>query len=353
MSLVDSKTIVKNLKNGKIDNIYYLYGQNVTGVEELTRKIINMAVGENADFALTRLSGKKLDFSEFYDTLQMMPMMSDYNCILVNDYNCEKPREEMHGQTADSLNKKLIETLKEVPPQTVIIFNVTGFEVKSKKGKITDKNKKLADFVAKNGTVCEMAVPTPQEMVKTIVAEVKRQNCSISAENARELAEMCLCDTLTVGNEIDKLCAYVNGGEITGETLRMLVHRQSSVTVFNLADAVSAFNRHQAFDALGELMTDKSNRGSVLANITNSFLDLYRASCAKKSGKSTADVAKDYSYVWDFKVKNAFRNSSRMTTSRIRECIKILRDTAVILNSTAVDEKTVLEQALTKMLMTK
>ena len=42
-----------------------------------------------------------------------------------------------------------------------------------------------------------------------------------------------------------------------------------------------------------------------------------------------------------------------MSTARIRSCIKILRDTAVQLNSTATDEKTVLEQAVTKMLMTK
>lgn len=353
MPSVDSKTLTARLKKGEIDNIYYLYGQNVTEVEKLTKRIIGTAVGGYEDFALTRLSGKKLDFSEFYDMMQMMPMMSEYNCILVNDYNCEKPRDEMHGQTADSVNKKLIETLKEVPPQTVIIFNVTGFEVKTKKGKITDKNKKLADFIAKNGTVCEMGLPTASEMTKSIIAEVRKRDCTISPENARELAEMCLYDTLAVGNETDKLCAYVNGGEITKEVLEMLVHRQSSVTVFNLADAVSSFNRRQAFDALDELMTDKNNRGSVLANITNSFLDLYRASCAVKSGKNSADVVKDYSYLWEFKVKNAFRNSSRMTTSRIRACIKILRDTAVTLNSTSIDEKTVLEQALTKMLMTK
>lgn len=352
MPLADHKTITERLRKGVLDNIYYIYGQNVTGVQTVTKQIIKTAVGDNEEFALTRLDGKKIDFSELYDTIQMMPMMSDYNCILINDYNCEKPCEEMRGQTADSLNKKLLETIKEIPPYTVIIFNVTGFEVKTKKGKVTDKNKKLADFVAKNGTVCEMGLLSPAEMTKFIISEVSVNGAGISQNNARELADMCLYDILTVRNEIDKLCAYVQGREITHDVLELLVHRQNNITVFQLADAVAVFNQQAAFNALNELMTDKNNRGSVLANITNSFLDMYRASCARASGRGIQDVMSDYSYVWEFKVKNAFRDSSRMSTARIRACIKILRDTAVQLNSTGTDEKIVLEQAVTKMLMT-
>lgn len=353
MPLTDSKIIEKSLKNGKIDNIYYLYGQNITGVQKLTQQIIKSAVGDNEDFALTRLDGKKIDFSELYDTIQMMPMISEYNCILINDYNCEKPREDMRGQTADTLNKKMLEILKDIPSYTVIIFNVTGFEIKTKKGKITDKNKKLADFVDKKGTVCEMGLLSAVEMTNFILSGVSAGGAVISKNNARELADMCLYDILTVENEINKLCAYAQGREITRDMLEILVHRQTNITVFQLADAVASFNRQSAFNALDELMTDKNNRGSVLANITNSFLDMYRASCARSSGRGIQDVMGDYSYVWEFKVKNAFRDSSRMSTARLRECIKILRDTAVQLNSTAVDEKIVLEQAVTKMLMTK
>lgn len=353
MPMANQKNITAHIKKGIPDSLYYIYGQNVTGVQTVTRQIIRMTVGDSEEFALTRLDGKKLDFSELYDTIQMMPMMSEYNCILINDYNCEKPREEMRGQTADTLNKKLIETIKEIPPYTVIIFNVTGFEVKTKKGKITDKNKKLADFVAKNGTVCEMGLLSPAEMTDFIMSEVSANGATISSGNARELADMCLYDVLTVRNEIDKLCAYVQNREITHEILELLVHRHNNVTVFQLSDAVAAFNRQAAFNALDELMTDKNNRGSVLANITNSFLDMYRASCARDSGRGIPDVMSDYSYVWEFKVRNAFRDSARMSTARIRACIKILRDTAVQLNSTGIDEKIILEQAVTGMLMTK
>ena len=80
---------------------------------------------------------------------------------------------------------------------------------------------------------------------------------------------------------------------------------------------------------------------------------MYRAACARSSGHSQTDVEKDFSYAWSFKGKNAFRDSSRMSVGRLRACIKILRDTNVKLNSTGADEKTVLEQAVTQMLITK
>ena len=116
---------------------------------------------------------------------------------------------------------------------------------------------------------------------------------------------------------------------------------------------MAVFNKRAAFDALDELMQDKDNRGAVLANITASFIDMYRASCARKCGKQIPDVKADFAYVWEFKVKNAFRDSSRMSIRRLRECVKILRDTNITLNSGGGDEKTILEQTVTKMLMTK
>ncbi len=352
MPNTDPKTIKSLIKKGELQNLYYLYGEDVGGVEKLTKQIIKAAVGDNEDFALNRINGKNIDASEFRDISEMMPMMSEYNCLLVNDYNCEEQREET--------TKQIIETLKNVPPQTVIIFNVTGFEIKTKfdyKKKcrvITDKNKKIADIISKNGSVVEFSLKTPQELSKEIAAAVSAKGCSVSIENARDLAERCLSDPLAIENEINKLCSYANGAEINRKMLDDMVHRQSGVTVFKLADSVAAFNGKQAFEALDELMENKDNRGSVLASITNSFLDMYRVQLAKKSGRSANDVIRDFGYFnRGFIIEKMFRSGSGIAISRLRSCISILCETAVLLNSTGGDEKIVLEQAVAKMLTTK
>lgn len=352
MPQTDAKTISKQLRSGELQNIYYIYGADVSGVEKLTRKIITAAVGDNEEFALNRLPGKTLDPSELRDIMEMMPMMSEYNCILINDFNCEEQREDVI--------KRVIEALKEVPSQTVVIFNVTGFEVKTKydgKAKcrvISDKNKKLAQAVAKSGAVVEFPLKTPAELAKDISASVSARGGSISLDNAKDLAERCLSDPLIIKNEIDKLCVYADGREITVDMLDSLVHRQSGITVFNLADAVASFNRRQAFDALDELMADKDNRGFVFANISNAFLDLYRVTLARQSGRGSDQVVQDFGYYSRaFAIERLYKNGRRISLKRLRECLRILRDTGELMNSTGGDEKIILEEMLTKMLMTK
>ena len=359
MSAIDIKTLRAQLNKGEIQRLYYIFGQNVTEVEKATRQVVRAAVGDSEEFALNKLEGRYIDFSELYDMIQMIPMMADYNCILINDYNCEKPKENMAGLKAEDVNKKLLEAIKDVPPQTVVVFNVTGFDIpvktdfKTHKRVIKDKNKKLADFIEKNGVVIECPVKSENELAKEIAASVSARGSLISLDNARELAEMCQSDTLTIRNEIDKLCAYAGNSEITRDILYNLVHRQSDTTIFKLADAVAAFNKRSAFEALDELMQDKNNRSAVLSAISASFIDMYRAACGRRYGKQVSSVKDDFSYALEFKVKNAFRDSSRMSIKRLRRCIVILRDANMLLNSSSCDEKTILEQTVTKMLMTK
>ena len=358
MPITDPKALKAKLKKGEFDNIYYIFGQNVPEVDKLTKLIIKTAIGDNEEFALTRYEGRYLDFSELYDTVQMMPMMADYNCILINDYNCERPRENMAGLKADDITKKLLEAIKEIPPQTIVIFNVTGFEIdirydyKTKSNIIKDKNKKLADFAAKHGLAIECAVKNAQELAKDIAASVSARGGFISVRTAQEIAELCHCDTLCIKNEIDKLCSYSGSSEITSELVRDMVHYESGVTPYNLADAVISFNEKAAFEALDELMANKDNRGVVLNAIMSSFLDIYRIQCARRCGKSADAVKQDFAYYSrGFAIDKLYRNGSKISLEMLRKCISILRDTNIRLNSTGGDEKVELEQMVAKMLM--
>ncbi|MBR2283485.1 MAG: DNA polymerase III subunit delta [Ruminococcus sp.] len=350
MPRIDPRTLISKVKKDGPDRLYYIYGTDLNRVEKLTKQLIRAVAGEDGELSVNRIQGNQLDLSELEDMIQLFPMMSEYNCVFINDYNCEKPLENMNGRTADTITKGLLAALKNIPPQTVVIFNVTGFEIKVRKGAVADKNKKLADFAEKNGTVCAVDIKTPGEVARDISAGVSARGGMISLAAARELAEMCLYDTLMIGNEIDKLCAYADGSEITSDMLHELVHQQSDVTAYKLASAVAAMDRRVAFEAIDEMNIDNENRGLVLYAITNTFLDLYRASCAKRSGRSIADMTGDFGYTRDFVVWNAFRDCARFTPERLRQCIRILRDTTMQLNSTSADPKTALELAAAKML---
>ncbi|MBQ6944947.1 MAG: DNA polymerase III subunit delta [Ruminococcus sp.] len=362
MAYLNIKELEAELKKGSFRRIYYIFGGDKAGVETATRKIVKAAVGGNEEFALTKLDGKRFDISQLEELVGQFNMMSEYNCILINDYNCEKPREDMRGKKAEDINKTLFSALKNIPDQSIVIFNVTGFDVemqwdyKAKRNviKSKDKNKKLADFADKNGAVCEMPIKTPQDLSRIITNKAAAGGGAISLNNARILAELCLCDELVINSELDKLLAYAAGREITAEMIDELVSRRSDMTVYKLSAAVASFDAKSAFEAIDEMNITKDNRTLVFHAIFSSFNDLYRAACAKKSGISADRAAEDFGYFGRaFVMRNAFSSSSGMSIEMLRKCIIILRDTAVKMNSTACEPRYEIEQAVTRMLKVK
>lgn len=359
MSVFDPKTVAAQIKKGELQNLYYIFGEDTLGTEKLTKFLVKAAVGENEDIALTRINGRYIDFSELSENLQMMPMTGDYNCILIQDYNCEKPLENMSGKKSDTLNKQLIDILKEIPPYAIVVISITGFDVqvkynsKTRTYDVSDKNKKLADFAAKNGVLCQVRKKTPQELAAIIQSKVQARGGMIYAQSARLLAEMCLCDEMTIENETEKLCSYAAGREIDDNMVRLLVTEQNDITVYKLADAVARLDSKAAFDAIEKLDIDDKNRGSALYAIAGTFTELYRAAAAVKSGVPAAQVAADFSYAPNrkFLIEKSMRECSKIGIERLRNCILILRDTAYKLNTSGIDSRTAIEQAVTRMLI--
>ncbi|MGN0677267.1 MAG: DNA polymerase III subunit delta, partial [Ruminococcus sp.] len=295
-----------------------------------------------SDFALTKFDGKSLNVRELSDQAEMFPMLADYNCILIDDFNADEQKE--------SVCKSLAEFLKAVPPQTVIIFRITSADIKKGKKTVSPKNKKITDIAEKYGILCECAVPSTAELSKYIISSAKKNGCSISPKCAVELAEYCLGDTLSISNEIQKLCSYIGNGEITSNTIKLLVYRQSDTDIYKLANAVCRSDRKSAFEALDELLAQKTERVKILFAVSSSFMDMYRAKIAIQQGKQISQTAKDFSYQWEFVLKNAFRDCSKISLSKLRKCLSILRDTALTLNSSSGNERVIMEKAIAEML---
>jgi DNA polymerase-3 subunit delta len=251
MPRINETELLKSVRGNEISNIYYLYGKDVRSVESFTAKLIT-AILKKGDTAynLYKFDGKALNLSELWDTVVTMPFFADYKCILINDFNAEEV-------SADYISE-LLKLLSDIPPTTVIIFNITGFDVNAGKKFPSPKNKKLIDFAAKNGIVCECLIKGVSELSKAVTEYIEKRNCTISKKNAEEIVNLCLCNSMLMFNEADKLCAYAGNGEITAEMISALVAKQLDSNSFAFAKAVAAFDSRQAMSLLDELFEQKS-----------------------------------------------------------------------------------------------
>jgi DNA polymerase-3 subunit delta len=333
----------KLIKSGDIKNTYFFYGKDILEIEKLTKLLLKKLVKSTTD-GYTKLDGERLNLSELSDMAEMYPMLTEYNCILINDLNAD-------SLVGDDLNR-LLKIIEELPPTTIIIFNITGFDLKTGKRTVSAKNKKLIEFIAKKGIVCEAYFKTGSELTKSIIDRVTKEGCTITRSNAEEIAELCLYDSMLIKNELDKLCAYADGLGITKEMIGMLVSKQLDSNAFALAKAVVLLKADESMQILGELMEQRAEGIVVLSAISSAFIDLYRARAALVNNKRADNVVQDFNYKGrDFVVKNAFNSCGKISLEHLREYLKILRQADLSLKSTRTDSRVIIEKAIIEMLM--
>ncbi|MGN0612321.1 MAG: DNA polymerase III subunit delta [Porcipelethomonas sp.] len=344
MPEINSTELLKKIKSGDLSNVYYIYGKDVQTVENAAAAVMKKCLGKDWKNDYSRVDGKNIDINALSDMLEICPMFAERSGVLVNDLNAEE-------LTADKLSQ-LIDAIENIPDFTVLVFDITGFDVKNGKKYFSGKNKKLADCIAKHGVVCECGLKTMSAAVKTICDKAAKRGCEISGKNAQRLAEYCLMDSMQISNELEKLCAYRENQEIRQEDIEALVPGQIETDSFKLAKAVVSANSSQAFYLLDDLLNKRNEPIAVLSAISMSFLDLYRARAAMTVNKRAADVTEDFKYKGrEFAVNNAFRDCRRISLENLRRCICILRDTDRKLKRSSGSHRIILEKALTQMLM--
>lgn len=345
MAILDARKLQEQLKSGNYSNLYYFYGSDVMQVEQCTKRLLKAVTGGEPD-NVTKLDGTSLDVSQLADEAEMCSMFADYNCIWVHDLNMESQREDVR--------KAVLKILENVAPQTILLFDVTGFDIyggkTGKNKKPTAKNKKIIDYIAKNGTVCCLEPKTPAQAAADVIAIAKKNGCTMERPAAQLLAMQCGCQSLLMTQEMGKLCAYADGGEITEQMVQDMVTPQLEATVYMLTNAILRHKSTDAMRAVDTLLSLRVEMPYLMAAVSGAMIDVQRACAARHSGRNPEDVMHDFSYSFSFVVDNAFRSSMGETQEHIDHCLQLLCKAEQKLHSGAVDERVLFEKTIVDML---
>lgn len=329
-----------DLKAGKLERIYFLFGEEHYLVELYTKRIISAAIGDgDADMNFMKFSGnpKADELSDFTDSL---PFFSEHKCVLITDM-------EIDG--ADNAEfKAYLKIIEDLPETTVLIIAQNNCEVDTYKPKAKTKN--LLEAANKFGCCCEMKYMSAAQVAGLAKKRAARSGCTLSDGNGTYLAELCGRSLTVVSNEVDKLCAYKNGGEITRADIDSLTPKLIDTSVYTLADELFAGRTGNAFHILDDVFYQQIEPIQILGALSGYFTDLYRAKLGLNAKKSYNDVAAMFKYPPNraFVVRKAFTTVSRLSERYLADCIGILYDTNRSLNSSKADKRTLIEEALTR-----
>lgn len=340
MPLITQKDLEKQIKTRSFSPIYVIYGSEQMYVRRFTQKLTEAVAGKNpSEFNFHTFSGE-VDLDTLAAAAEMVPFMSEYNCVLVTDIFLD-------AMSADETDKfKAI--CKRVIDGTVLILSMPTY-IPKRNAKVWDAVQKRAQ---KDGSVIKFERPDERTLEKYVAKWANSRGKLISLANVRLLMRYCGADMNRLQNEVAKICAYSQGGEVTTEAIEKLVAKNLEAKIFKLSDAVLSGRGDEAFSTLDLLFAQKEEPVMMLYVLSTAYTDAYRIRVADESGVPLEQAAEDFDYKKrTFALKNARKATSSVSTEALRKSLCAITEADMKMKSVSVNPRLHLEQLIAQLLL--
>lgn len=340
MAEITEKELKKQIAHGMFSPVYLLYGEESYLKQYYAGLISEKSVPKGFEtFNLHKLEGKETTFDEIADAAEQLPMMAERTCVLVRDFDLKA----LKGAQREKLEAFLAD-----PPETCsVVFWMDTIEVSPKQSRDWQG---LIKLFAKSGSAVNLGRRTAADLTRQLCASAKKRGGVLSPDIASYLVSFSGSDLHILVNELDKLCAYAAGREITQADIDAVCIKSVEATAFDMVKALLRGNYADAYRMLDTLFAQKTEPVMIAGALISSYVDMYRAKAALSSGERTEAVAQAFNYKGrEFRLRYAAQDASRLTLEQLRECLDVLSEADESLKSTRTDKRLVLEEAMLRL----
>lgn len=340
MAKLTEAELKRQIKSKQFSPLYVIYGSEQMFVKRYTQILSEAVAGKSpSDFNYHIFSGD-IDLDDFAASLQIIPFMSEYNCVVASDIYF------------DNMDKYALDRFKEITEKpfdgTILIISMPTYNP----SKNVAAFKSLLKRAEKIGSVCEFA-KLNQSMLEKYIAKWANENGKlISHINAAKLISYCGDDLNLLKNEVAKISAYAKGEEITLEDINKLATVNLEAKIFALSDAVLKGNGQRAYNTLDLLFYQREEPIMMLYVLSTSYIDAYRIRVADECGVLKDDVARDFNYKnRAFTLANARKSTAKVSTQALRKSLDVLLRADEKFKTTSVNSRLYMEQLIAQLLL--
>ena len=346
MAQFNEESLKKQIKSGEFSRLYIIYGNEGYLKQFYANAICSKAVDKDfEDFNLKKLDGKDTNLNEIYDCISAFPMMSEYTCTIVKDF----PLNSFIGDRA-KVDSEFENVISDIPESSILVFWMDTMEVDEKDKKWA----KVLKIFDETGVCAKIDKRTRAALEKLLVSSAAKKGCTLSRENAYYIIDLVGEDMSTLQNELNKVCAYVNEGEIERSHIDKTVIVSVEAKIFQLSRMVVRGEADNAYENLANLFKLREEPIVILSVLSKSFVDMYRVKAAKEAGVSNAKMADEFpGNVYKnklFTLDNAASDVKNYSITQLKNALDILADADRRLKSTSEDSRTVLEEVILRLL---
>ena len=349
MRLKTEKDLTSQLAAGTLCPAYLLCGSQDYLIEKALGALLRKAAAEGANaFNLQRMDGKAgISMDSLLDAVEALPLMAARKWVVVDDLDPE-------SLSASDLDR-LGEEMKDLPDSCVLIITVKSFPIKPVKGKKKDKAGKLLDLFEKHKTAAllDLSVTSSGDTSRMLRELAQKRGCTLSPQMATHLMDRVGSDLLQLRSEVEKVCAYAGGGTITREQIDQVGALTVAAGVFQLSGALLRRDYAGSLRVIADLLYQKEEPTAILAAVTASFVDLYRAKLAKRAKVEASEAMNVFGYYGprQYRYTRAASDEGRYSKDFLRKALAVLARADLTLKSQRTDSRVVLEKAVTQIFL--
>ena len=276
--MLSIENLEKELKSGKLQTLYLLYGEELFLLETSLRKIKNL-FGECIT-GINYINIDETNCNELIANIETPSFGYEKKLIIARNTGLFKKEGKRKNAELSKLKEKisnyLIDNRKTVNDAVIVVF--VEEEV--------DNKQTLYSTIEKLGVVCKFDYQKPIQIEKRIKAICNGYQVEIEANMLRYFIECCGTNMQDLINEIRKLIEYVGeGGKIQKETIDALSIKKLESVIFDLTDTLGKKEIAKALEVLKNLVYAKEPLQKILITLYNHFKKLYLVKLALKYNK--------------------------------------------------------------------
>ena len=305
----------KNLKQGILNGIYLLYGEE-TFLLENCLKSIKKIFGEKIN-GINYILIDDTNVNGIISDLETPAFGYEKKLIIAKNTGLFKKDLKKKSKNDNSNLKEKIDTyikenIEQINDTTVLVFVEE-----------TAEKCELLTTIEKNGIVCNFEYQKPYQIQNRLKAIINAYKVNVDANTLAYLIECCGTDMQELINETRKLIEYTGeGNTITKEAIDKIAIKKMESIIFDLTDNLGKKNTKQAIEVLRNLVLSKEPLQKILITLYNHFKKLYLTKLAISQNK---DVT---SYL-DLKPNQSFLTSKYKAQAgyfKLKELRRILQE---------------------------
>ena len=305
----------KELKTGKLQGLYLLYGEE-TFLLENCLKSIKKLFGEKINginYILlddTNINGIISDIETPAFGYEKKLIIAKNTGLLKKDL--KKKNKNDNSALKEKINTYIKENIEQINETIVLVFIEENVE-----------KCELLSTIEKFGAVCNFEYQKPYQIQNRLKTIINAYKVNVEMSTLTYLIECCGTDMQELINETRKLVEFTGeGNTITKEAVDKLATKKIESIIFDLTDSLGKKNTKQAIDVLRNLVLSKEPLQKILITLYNHFKKIYLTKLAISENK---DVT---SYL-DLKPNQAFlanKYKAQASYFKLKELRKVLQE---------------------------